>query len=186
MESKRKDAARVGWLKTGFTRKGERTQTTTVVVKLITNAAATRAETLPPASAIAMAVPVPQTAPEVWATATFRKSIARFKTAVGTTPRAPKKNETERNCRILATCGSWKKRAAGQDKATTNSDTTTPVPQLSQNAVEANLSGNSRSRISAVLSRRHEWFPADSSPGQPYPLVRKQPEGFVAPVPIPK
>ena len=136
-------------LKTGFTRKGERTQTAAVVVKPIINDAHTRAESLPPASAIAMAVTAAQIAPNVWAIATFRKSIALLKTAVGTTPRAPKKNERERNCRILATCGSWKKRAAGHERAMTIIVTTAPVAQFSQNAVEAKASGNSRSRISA-------------------------------------
>src|ERR1019366_1728340 len=124
-------------LKTGFTCKGVRTQTATVVAKLITNDAAIRAESLPPASAMAMAVAAAQTAPNVWAIATFRKSIARLKTAVGTTPRAPRKNETERNCRILATCGSWKKCAAGHETAMTIIVTTVPVAQFSQNAVEA-------------------------------------------------
>ena len=95
-----------GTRKTASTRIGASFHTATMMVKLATRLAATRADTCPPASAIAIADTVAQTAPSVWAKASFRNSIARLNRAMGTTLSAPMKNERARNCRMVATRGS--------------------------------------------------------------------------------
>src|SRR5271166_5871500 len=123
--------------KTAFTRRGDMSHVITVVAKLKAKFAATRAESFPPERATPIATSVPQIAPIVCAKASLRNSIARFKSAVGTTQTAPRKNETERNCNIVATCGSWKNRAAGHEKSMTRRVTDAPVMQLSQKPVDA-------------------------------------------------
>jgi hypothetical protein len=59
----------------------------------------------------------------------------------------------DRSRKILATCGSWKKRAAGHERTMTIIVTTVPVAQFSQKAVEAKALGNSGLWLSRDTSR---------------------------------